>query len=153
MRSIAIWLAFLVWALISWRWYTCGVKGFCGAEGREQLAVSLEERARPSLAPVDADATLDLGDETCDVYLGSYIKSFANNPTSEVEKLERFLNEYENEELVVDGVYKAADVAAVMRFQRKYKDDVLFPWGETQPTGYVYKTTLKKINDIYCANK
>ena len=37
-------------------------------------------------------------------------------------------------------------------FQVKYADDVLIPWGlgADEPTGYVYYTTRKKINEIFC---
>ncbi|MEM9675779.1 MAG: OmpA family protein [Bacteroidota bacterium] len=31
-KVILVLLTFLVWSVISWRWYTCGVKGFCGGD-------------------------------------------------------------------------------------------------------------------------
>ena len=40
---------------------------------------------------------------------------------------------------------------AVEQFQSKYAQDVLTPWGFTAPTGYVYTTTIKEINKIYCS--
>jgi hypothetical protein len=44
----------------------------------------------------------------------------------------------------------------VKLFQETYKAEILEPWfnqgivGHTKPTGFVYKTTLWKINDIVC---
>jgi len=39
-----------------------------------------------------------------------------------------------------------------LNFKKRYTDDVLLPWGysSNEPTGYVYYTTRKKINEIYC---
>ena len=36
------------------------------------------------------------------------------------------------------------------RFQIKHRTSILDPWDETEPTGYVYRTTLKEINKVYC---
>ncbi len=83
-------------------------------------------------------------------YLLEYIKLGADNNPVEVEKLERFLNEFEGENLPVNGVYEQADFDAVSRFQEKYLESVLSPWSHNKATGYVYITTKKKINEIYC---
>jgi uncharacterized protein YegL len=86
---------------------------------------------------------------TCN-YLLEFIQLGADNNPVEVMKLERFLNEFEGENLVVNGVYEQVDFDAVERFQNKYFADILGPWGHDAPTGYVYITTKKKINEIYC---
>lgn len=31
-KVVLIILLIVLWGLVSWRWYTCGVKGFCGDE-------------------------------------------------------------------------------------------------------------------------
>jgi len=85
----------------------------------------------------------------CTPYLTTFIRLGAPNDADEVKKLQVFLNEYEGELLVADGIYKEVDVAAVKRFQQKYNDVLAF-WNITQPTGYVYITTQKAINKIYC---
>ena len=85
----------------------------------------------------------------CSTYLTSYIKLGAKNDSTDVKKLQTFLNTYSSESLVVDGVYKQADVEAVKRFQAKNKAILTF-WGITTPTGYVYSATQKAINQIYC---
>ena len=52
--------------------------------------------------------------------------------------------------LSVDGSYDQQDFEAVRVFQDRYFDDILAPWGHTKTTGYVFYTTRKKINEIYC---
>jgi hypothetical protein len=82
-------------------------------------------------------------------YLNSYIKLGAKNNPDDVKKLQTYLNTYEGEHLVVDGVYKQVDVDAVKRFQTNHKD-ILAYWGITTPTGYVYIATQKAINAVFC---
>lgn len=84
-----------------------------------------------------------------DVYLSEYIKLGKNNFPIEVEKLEQFLNEFEKENLPVNGIYEQVDYEAVKKFQLKYKEDILNPWNYDEATGYVYITTKKKINELY----
>jgi hypothetical protein len=92
-----------------------------------------------------------LGAETeCPMYLTGYIKYGAQNDAGEVSKLQVFLNEFEANALAVTGVYDAPTLAAVNAFQTKYAADVLSPWGMQGPSGYVYYTTQKEINTIYC---
>ncbi|MFZ2970388.1 MAG: immunoglobulin-like domain-containing protein, partial [Minisyncoccia bacterium] len=86
-------------------------------------------------------------------YLLEYIKLGRNNNPVEVEKLERFLNEFEGEILPVNGIYEKIDFDAVSRFQEKYMSAVLSPWSHNRATGYVYITTKKKINEIYCGRE
>jgi uncharacterized repeat protein (TIGR01451 family) len=100
---------------------------------------------------VNTDQGEVLGAETeCPMYLTGYIKYGANNDAGEVAKLQAFLNTYEANSLQVTGTYDAATLAAVNAFQRKYASDVLAPWGLTGTTGYVYYTTQKEVNTIYC---
>jgi hypothetical protein len=90
----------------------------------------------------------------CDAYLTTYLAPGADNDAETVKKLQRFLRESEGEAaLAVSGVYDAPTVAAVKRFQQKYRADVLVPWGYAKPTGAVYLTTAKKINDIRCSGR
>lgn len=89
-------------------------------------------------------------ESVCAPYMTDYVRFGAANNPEEVRKLETFLNEKQGESLVVDGVYGAEDVAAVKRFQQKYASSVLGVWGLSEPTGYVYRTTLMKINSFYC---
>jgi cysteine-rich repeat protein len=83
-------------------------------------------------------------------YLLEYIHIDHDNNPVEVRKLELFLNQFEGENLEVNGIYEQVDFEAVERFQEKYREDILGPWTHEAPTGYVYITTKKKINEIYC---
>ncbi len=83
-------------------------------------------------------------------YLLEYIKLGVENNPVEVMKLETFLNEFEGENLTVNGIYEQVDFDAVSRFQEKYFDQVLSPWSHDKATGFVYITTKKKINELYC---
>ncbi|MFZ2414592.1 MAG: SdrD B-like domain-containing protein [Minisyncoccia bacterium] len=93
----------------------------------------------------------------CDLYLYKYIKLGSNNDPVEVIKLQQFLNEYLGLNLPVDGIYSQDDFNAVSTFQLAYKDEVLQPWvdaglliSSNDSTGYVYRTTQRKINLIVC---
>ncbi len=88
--------------------------------------------------------------EECSEYLFEYIKLGGTNNPSEVTKLQQFLNDFEAFNLAVNGTYDDASYNAVHSFQKKYADRVLTPWGATRSTGYVYYTTKKTINEIYC---
>ncbi|HEY4504069.1 MAG TPA: hypothetical protein VJJ28_03095 [Candidatus Paceibacterota bacterium] len=83
-------------------------------------------------------------------YISSYLKIGANNSITEVNKLQSFLRN--NEELDVDitGLFDQKTLYAVNAFQTKYASDILTPWGIKSPTGHVYYTTKKKINENYC---
>jgi len=97
---------------------------------------------------INANVALDT---VCAPYMTGHIQlNSPDNDPAEVRKLETFLNEKQGENLIVDGVYGQADFEAVKRFQAKYSHEVLDIWGLNAPTGYVYITTLNKINSFYC---
>lgn len=126
---VLIALAF-VWALGSWHWYTCGIKGFC------------------------APASFALRAEyPCQNYLSTSVRRGWANDEDDVRRLQAFLNEYEGERLALTGSYGEADEWAVRRFQHKYRSDVLAPWGKTEPTGFVHETTRAKVNALHCARQ
>jgi hypothetical protein len=87
---------------------------------------------------------------TCKSYLQSYISYGANNYREDVRRLERYLNTYQGESLPVDGRYAPHDVAAVKRLQAQYRERILEPWGMSNPSGRVYKTTRDFINTHHC---
>ena len=97
-----------------------------------------------------SEAVASVPTSVCTPHINSYIRYGADNNIEDVKKLETFLNEKQGEQLVVDGVYSEIDVAAVKRFQMKYASEVLQVWGINEPTGYVYRTTVMKINSFYC---
>lgn len=68
-----------------------------------------------------------------------------NNNKEDVKKLEMFLNTYEGESLVVNGIYEEADVLAVKRWQSKYRSFILDPMRLKNPTGTVYTLSQRQI--------
>jgi hypothetical protein len=89
---------------------------------------------------------------TCVPYMTKYIQLGADNDTSEVNKLQNFLIVYEGDiNLSVTGIYDQATYNAVLKFQTKYATEILAPWGDSAPTGYVYSATEKEINELYCS--
>lgn len=106
--------------------------------------------ATTSMAVTTHEPMVTVAPTTC-TYLEGFIKLGAVNDPIEVRKLETFLRMFEGAEVPVDGVYDVADYEAVRAFQQNYFNDILAPWGHDAPTGYVYLTTRKKVNEIYCA--
>ena len=49
---------------------------------------------------------------------------------------------------ITNGNFYILTRQAVIRFQEKYKDEILAPWGLTQGTGYVGSSTRQKINEL-----
>lgn len=88
----------------------------------------------------------------CTPYLNSYIKLGNQNNPEEVKKLQRFLNSYLGLTLEVNGEYNLDTYNAVKKFQKKEFGEVLKPWGIRRATGYVYKTTKRRINMIMCSD-
>jgi len=92
----------------------------------------------------------------CSMYLFDYMREGIENDAFEVQKLQIFLIGQGFILLPITGVFDAATDAAVKEFQATHQADVLMPWFEAglmshaNPTGYVYKTTRWKINNIVC---
>jgi len=87
----------------------------------------------------------------CEPLLTSYIRYGAPNDSEEVSKLQYFLKTLEHDTRVtLTGTYDTTTYDAVRAFQARYADDVLAPWGAENPTGYIYYTTQKKINELWC---
>lgn len=84
-------------------------------------------------------------------YLKEYLRIGVQNNPAEVLKLQLFLKNFEGFSTIpTDSFFGVETDKAVRTFQDKYKDDVLTPWNLPGNTGYVYYTTKKKINEIYC---
>lgn len=90
----------------------------------------------------------------CEAYLTDYIRPGRANSSKEVKKLQSFLINHEGESgLSENGRFDNATLNAVKRFQEKYLNEILAPWGIQKPTGSVYYTTKKKINELQCADR
>jgi len=82
--------------------------------------------------------------------LTSYLQFGKANDASQVTKLQAFLTESQGLNVNVNGTFDLQTENAVRAFQSKYLAQVMGPWGATQPSGYVYITTEKKINELAC---
>ena len=109
--------------------------------------------------PINTVSTESIADQSitsdgnCN-YLQSSLKIGAVNNPSEVKKLQQFLLEREGfQNVVVTRVFDQLTLNAVLAFQIKYSAEILKPWGYTEPTGFVYLLTKKKINELVCGAK
>jgi hypothetical protein len=88
-------------------------------------------------------------------FLLDHMQAAWDNDPFEVTKLQLFLNMFVGTTSVT-GVFDAATVVRVKEFQEQYRSEILEPWYQrgivphNRPTGFVYKTTRWKINDIIC---
>jgi len=87
--------------------------------------------------------------------LTEYMQMGASNNRWEVMKLQMFLNIFVSPNPIT-GNFGIITDTNVKTFQEKYHDDIITPWYDKgivshhEPTGFVYKTTLWKINSIVC---
>lgn len=92
-------------------------------------------------------AVIDSG-STCTTritFIGPIDVGLKTNLKEDVKKLEVFLNTYENEKLTINGIYEAKDIAAVKRWQLKYKSFILDPMLLKKPTGTIYTLSQRQI--------
>lgn len=88
----------------------------------------------------------------CEPYITTFMRRGQTNDPEQVMRLQSLLKEYEGMEVPETGEYDVVSEAAIKAFQLKYADEVLAPWGIKEPTGYVFLTTRKKLNEVYCNN-
>jgi uncharacterized repeat protein (TIGR01451 family) len=118
--------------------------------------VSAEVVVLPAIVVVSkveevAEEEVIVEETQCKQYLVEYIKKGKDNNPDEVRKLQTFLVNFGGFlEVETTGVYDTTTVQALKEFQARHKEDVLEPWGLDAPTGYVYHTTRKEINQVYC---
>jgi uncharacterized repeat protein (TIGR01451 family) len=89
----------------------------------------------------------------CVPYLTSFLKYNQVNDTENVRRLQTFLSEQDSFTAPITGYFDSSTAAAVKTFQQQHAANVLTPWGLTKPTGHVYYTTQKTINEIKCADE
>ncbi len=88
----------------------------------------------------------------CAPLVTDYLQAGKENDPSRVLLLQAFLKGVEGQDIELTGSFDTQTVEGVKEFQITHKDEVLSPWGleESDATGYVYFTTRKAINEIYC---
>ena len=102
-------------------------------------------------------APLVLGESTsqCE-FLEEYMQMGVENNSWEVTKLQMFLKIVMGYDNPVDGFFGPETDLNVKRFQEQYRGEILDPWylrgivPHYEPTGFVYKLTKWKVNDIVC---
>ena len=150
-------LAFLAWGLISSYWYVCGLNNQCETEVKKEVPQKVVKIAPKAEVPtVVAPVVKKVVKKkfTCSPYLSGIIRLGRNNNTNEVAKLEKFLNEFEGENVAVNGVYSSTDRKAVIRMQNKYsKDGKALGYKTKAFDGVVGPKTRLKINELYCIAK
>jgi len=74
----------------------------------------------------------------------------AGSRGKEVEELQKCLSKYPDlyPEGEITGFFGSQTKEAVIRFQEKYSEEILEPWGFTEGTGIVSKTTRSKLNEL-----
>lgn len=108
----------------------------------------------PAGQVLGASTTADGTSDYCaDPYLLAPLGFGWDNSAAEVSKLQNFLNRFISANLPITGFFGTLTRQAVMDFQLKYASDILAPWGITNPTGMVYHTTKKKINELVCTGQ
>ncbi|MBY0538340.1 peptidoglycan-binding protein [Patescibacteria group bacterium] len=119
--------------------------------GGSSSGTRVRERATPQSLVLGA-AT---GTPACGMYLQDYMRMGNAASTTQVTKLQVFLNAV-GITAPLTGIFDAGTDAAVRAFQMQYKPEVLTPWylaklvPHENSTGWVYQLTRWKINNIVC---
>jgi HYR domain len=80
----------------------------------------------------------------------NYLGFGGNNNEGDTLKLQAFLKNVEGLNVDINGIFDANTQTAVKAFQAKYLSEIMGPWKSSTPSGIVYITTKKKINEIAC---
>lgn len=109
----------------------------------------LEELLKQLRNQLDELNKQDSNNVSCQSFQEHLSYGLRNN--DEVRYLQEFLKNQGSEiypEGLVTGNFLSLTKAAVIRFQEKYKEEILSPLGLSKGTGYVGPMTIKKINQI-----
>ena len=123
-----------------------------GEDGESDTGETTTVSALTSVTPTDALRVPVTADATCEPYLTDYMGEGLDNDPTQVILLQTFLNETIGSDLPLTGYFGPLTTEAVQDFQEMYATDILLPWDAslTEGTGYVYVTTLAKINSMKC---
>ena len=82
--------------------------------------------------------------------INNFLQIGADNNGADVIKLQAFLKTTEQLDVDLSDIFDAKTEAGVKSFQAKYLADTMGPWKAATPSGKVYITTKRKINEIAC---
>ena len=127
---------FMAWVLIASFWYVCGIKGFC-------QRVVTEEKTE-EVGKIEEIHIEDSFQQKSRIVIecSTYLKEDLNK--IEIQKLQSFLNKFEDANLDVDGVYGLFTQKAIENFQEKNQDSI------SKVDGRVGEETRYQINKDYC---
>jgi hypothetical protein len=86
---------------------------------------------------------------TCPL-ITTYMRLGGDNDGADVARLQSFFKNSESLNVDVSGTFDQKTDQATRDFQSKYQFDILGPWSASQPSGYVYITTSKRVNELAC---
>lgn len=87
----------------------------------------------------------------CNYFTGAYAKIGDKGPI--VTYVQKFLDLFMNENLIVDGLFGKQTEGGVKRFQENFFSEILSPWGLKLPTGHWYQSTEYKARQLIgCPN-
>ncbi|MFH2232009.1 MAG: DUF2341 domain-containing protein [Patescibacteria group bacterium] len=125
-----------------------------------QAEVSVPTPEEPTTEPEPEIETSDVGLRTPDEQVPEPEPELAiscpyfvtpaelGDKNEEVSKIQKFLADQGLFSGVITGIYDGPTFAAVKVFQDKYTEDILYPWGLSQSTGWWYITTINKANEL-----
>lgn len=108
---------------------------------------------KKEIAKIQAQLTVAQSQTGSNTLCGEFTENlfFGMQDNDQVQCLQEFLKLEEPElypEGLISGNFFSLTQAAVIRFQEKYRSEVLVPAGLTQGTGYVGSLTRKKLNEL-----
>ena len=129
-----------------------GSSGSIGGSGAWKPLTVTTSTVTPTVLPITGTGTtyispVDGTTQRCRSFT-TYLKIGKKNDINEVKLWQSFLNKHMGEKLTVSGTYNKTTESAIKRFQSKYTDEVLKPWGLTKPTGYTYQSTRAQGNKV-----
>ncbi|MDE1974916.1 MAG: peptidoglycan-binding protein [Patescibacteria group bacterium] len=104
-----------------------------------------------SAVPLATNVSTSTATTSCPLLTVGLLKMGLANDRTQVAKLQAFLKDSQHLSVTVSGTFDQATEQAVEAFQKKYLSDIMGPWGATKASGVAYITTIKKINEIACA--
>jgi peptidoglycan hydrolase-like protein with peptidoglycan-binding domain len=124
-------------------------------EDNEKTISELQARIallKSQIAKLQAELKSILAQKTENVSCREFGSSlYLGTKNDEVRCLQEFLKGQGPEiypEGLVTGYFGPLTRAAVIRFQERYADEILAPWGLTEGTGFVGSTTRAKLNAL-----
>lgn len=116
-----------------------------GKSGGGVVSINTINTSSSDNSPLPEEAESAVTDSSCPHFITYHD---VGERKDEIQKIQGFLNTYENATLTVDGLYGMDTFQAVKAFQSKYASAILEPWGlgPDEATGFWYKSTVRFAN-------